>query len=138
MILFRTISTFQYLCLPCPCIITPAFHINVTEQRACTCMICTCSNMCMRVCVRVCASLYENRFVCVSLHSEIVDPLYVYMCHTRDDNKVCYIPNICEVPSLYIRRLYAVTFAIVCFSFIPPVSPLFFFVCSQYSELIII
>ena len=58
--------------------------------------------------------------ICVCLHSEIVDTLYSYMCHTRDDNNVCYNPNICDVPSLSIRHLSADTFAIVCFTFIPP------------------
>ena len=82
--------------------------------------------MCMRVCMRasmrasVYAYAFEYRFVWVRmchiyvcLQSEIVDTLYLYMCHTRDDNNVCYNPNLCDVPSLSNRRLPAVTFAII-------------------------
>ena len=63
---------------------------NVSDMRvrvrACACVF---------ACVRTCA--FEYSFVWVRIcrmHTEIVEPLYLYMYHTREDSNICYNPDI--------------------------------------------
>ena len=98
--------------------------------------------MCVRVSVRVCvrACPFEYKFVWVRMCRMCVFAFgnsrhsVFYMYHTRDDDKVCKNPDLCEFPSSSIRRISALTFAIVCFSLIPPISPVLFFLSPQYTE----
>ena len=56
------------------------------RARACACVF---------ACVSTCA--FEYSFVWVRIcrmHSKIVEPLYLYMYHTREDSNICYNPDI--------------------------------------------
>ena len=55
----------------------------------------------VHACLRACIHARLNTVVwvrisrmCEFCHSEIVYPLYVYMYHIREDNNVCYNPDI--------------------------------------------
>ena len=67
-------------------LIGSAFIVRVCV-RACL-FVCVCA--CVRACVRAC--------VCVCV-LEIVNTLYLHMCHSRDNNNVCYNGNVSEWPS---------------------------------------